>query len=243
MLLKNKILSILSLITTGFIFYNLSNIDSSNQPLAGDSSSVKIIYMSFDDGPSYKITNQILDILNEKQVKATFFLIGYKVQDRSEIVKRIYEEGHGIGLHSYSHKTKQLYKNQDAFIDEMKMTEDEIYKVIGVRPKIIRFPGGSTGHLNSELHEKLHKEGYKVFDWNARISDGFVPSKSPDVLYKEAVKTGSKWNTVFLLMHCCETDKNTVKALPRIIDYYKEKGYEFRVINENTPEYYFRYKK
>lgn len=241
--MKNKVLSILSLLITGFIFYNLSNHNLKYKYIADDSSNEKVIYMTFDDGPSYKITNQILDILNEKEVKATFFLIGYKIQDRNEIVKRIYKDGHGIGLHSYSHKTKQVYKSQDAFIKEMKMTEDAIYDVVGIRPKIIRFPGGSIGHLNYQFHQKLQQEGYRVFDWNARISDGFVPSKSPDVLYKEAIKTGSKWNTVFLLMHCCETDKNTVKALPKIIDYYKEKGYEFRVINENTPEYYFRYKK
>ncbi|WDC83243.1 hypothetical protein PL321_10625 [Caloramator sp. mosi_1] len=63
------------------------------------------------------------------------------------------------------------------------------------------------------------------------------------MLYKEAIKTSKKWNTVFLLMHCSETDNNTVKALPKIIDYYKERGYEFMVIDDNTPEYYFKYKK
>lgn len=241
--LKSKTLSILSFLITGFIFYNLATYDMNYSAEADDSSSVKTIYLTFDDGPSYKITNQILDILKEKEVKATFFLIGNKVHDRSEIVKRIYKEGHSIGLHTYTHKMKLVYKSKDAFIEEMIKTEDAIYEVIGIRPKIIRFPGGSTGRLDEELHERLHQLGYKVFDWNARISDGYVPSKAPDVLYREAVKTSQKWNTVFLLMHCSETDKNTVKALPKIIDYFKEKGYIFETINENTPEYYFRYKK
>ncbi|MCX7695232.1 MAG: polysaccharide deacetylase [Caloramator sp.] len=241
--MKNKILSMLSFILTGLILYTLSNIQLTYNAAIDDSSRVKTVYLTFDDGPSFKITNQILDILNEKEVKATFFLIGNKVEDRSEIVKRIYKEGHSIGLHSYTHKMKQIYKSEDTFIEEMKKTEDAIYNIIGIRPKIIRFPGGSIGHLDEDFHKKLNDLGYKVFDWNARISDGYVPSKAPDVLYKEAIKTSQKWNTVFLLMHCSETDKNTVKALPKIIDYFKEKGYMFETINENTPEYYFRYKK
>ncbi|WP_027308349.1 polysaccharide deacetylase family protein [Caloramator sp. ALD01] len=241
--MKNKFLSILCFLLTGFILFTLSNIELTYRAAVDDSSTVKTIYLTFDDGPSYKITNQILDILKEKEVKATFFLIGNKVEDRAEIVKRMYNEGHSIGLHSYTHKMKQIYKSEDTFIEEMKKTEDAVYNVIGVRPKIIRFPGGSIGHLDEDFHEKLHDLGYKVYDWNARISDGYVPSKSPDVLYKEAIKTSKKWNTVFLLMHCSETDKNTVVALPKIIDYFKEKGYVFETIDEKTPEYYFRYKK
>jgi len=241
--MKNKVISFLCFLVTGFIFYTLSTYEPNYVAKADDSSSVKTIYLTFDDGPSYKITNQILDVLKEKDVKATFFLIGNKVKDRGEIVKRIYNEGHSIGLHSYTHKMKLIYKSEEAFIEEMKKTEDAVYEVIGIRPKIIRFPGGSIGHLDEDFHKRLHELGYKVFDWNARISDGYVPSKAPDVLYKEAIKTSKKWNTVFLLMHCSETDKNTVKALPRIIDYFKDKGYVFETIDEKTPEYYFKYKK
>lgn len=235
--MKNKILSILSFLLTGFIFFKLSTLKPPENVKA-DEGKQKIVYLTFDDGPSYKITNAILDILKEKNVKATFFLIGYKVEDRREIVERIYKEGHGIGLHSYTHNIKKLYKSDEDFIEEMEKTQEAIYNVIGIKPKIFRFPTGSKGHLTSSLHQKLNEKGFKVFDWNARISDGFVPSKPPDVLYKEAVKSSLKWKRVFLLMHCAETDKNTIKALPKIIDYFKENNYEFRIIDQNTEEYY-----
>ncbi|WDC83244.1 polysaccharide deacetylase family protein [Caloramator sp. mosi_1] len=118
--MKNKVLSILSFLLTGIILYTLSNLQATYRAAIDDSSKVKTVYLTFDDGPSYKITNQILDVLKQKEVKATFFLIGNKVEERKEVVKRIYYEGHSIGLHSYTHKMKQIYKSEDNFIEEMK---------------------------------------------------------------------------------------------------------------------------
>lgn len=203
----------------------------------------KIVYLTFDDGPSYKITNKILDILKEKNVRATFFVVGYKIAGREQILKRIYKEGHSIGLHSYSHNYKKLYRNEDSFIKEMVETEDEVYRVIGERTKIIRFPSGSKKHLTKSLQEKLHEHGYKVYDWNSCISDGIDYHIPSNKLFKEVVKNSEKWSKVFLLMHCDEVNGNTCEALPLTIDYFKSRGYEFKIIDENTPEYYFRIKK
>ena len=226
-----------SLIIKGVIRSNSkltnNNLDDSN----------KVIYLTFDDGPISPITDKILDILKDKKVKATFFVVGKKVKIKEQLIKRIYREGNGIGLHTYTHEYNKIYSSQKAFIDEMDKSAEQIYDVLGIRPKIIRFPTGSIGHLNKTLYKKLNEKSYKIYDWNARITDGIHPNKSPEAFYKEAVKTGKKWHTVFMLMHCDALNLNTCKALPSIIDYYKENNYTFEVIDENTPEYFFRFEK
>lgn len=204
----------------------------------------KVIYLTFDDGPSFIVTNRILDILNEKGVKATFFVVGNKIQGREEILKRIDREGHAIGLHTYTHIYKKIYSSHENFIKEMDETAEEVNKVLGYSPKAIRFPTGSKPHLNNELLEKLRFKGYKIYDWNASLSDGINYNTPTDKLVREAHNIVGKGNSrIFLLLHCDQTNKNTAKALPYIIDYYKNLGYQFEPIKENTPEYYFRFKK
>lgn len=204
----------------------------------------KSIFLTFDDGPSFIVTNKILDILKEKGVKATFFVVGSKIQGRENILKRIDSEGHAIGLHTYTHVYKKIYSSHDSFINEMDETQKEVNRVLGYSPKAIRFPTGSKPHLNSALLEKLHNKNYKIYDWNACLSDGINYNTPTDRLVREAHNIVGKGNSrIFLLLHCDQTNKNTAKALPFIIDYYKNLGYQFKTITEDTPEYYFRFKK
>ncbi|MCM8709681.1 polysaccharide deacetylase [Clostridium sp. SYSU_GA19001] len=203
----------------------------------------KNIYLTFDDGPSYIVTSKILDILKEKEVKATFFVVGNKIEGREDILKRMYEEGHSIGLHTFTHKYRQIYSSHEKFIKEMDDTGKEVNRVLGFTPKIIRFPGGSKPHLNSELLSKLHEKNYRIYDWNASLSDGLDYNTPSDKLVREAHKVvGKAYSNIFLLLHCDQTNKTTAKALPEIIDYYRNLGYEFKTITENTTEYYFRFK-
>lgn len=204
----------------------------------------KSIFLTFDDGPSFIVTNKILDILKEKGVKATFFVVGNKIQGREDILTRIDREGHSIGLHTYTHVYKKIYSSHDSFINEMDETQKEVNRVLGYNPKAIRFPTGSKPHLNSSLLEKLHNKNYKIYDWNACLSDGLNYNTPTDRLVREAHKIIGKGNSrIFMLLHCDQTNKNTAKALPFIIDYYKDLGYQFKTITEDTPEYYFRFKK
>jgi peptidoglycan/xylan/chitin deacetylase (PgdA/CDA1 family) len=200
----------------------------------------KTIYLTFDDGPSFIVTDKILDILKEKDVKGTFFIVGYKIENKEHILKRIYREGHSIGLHSYTHEFKKVYANNKNLINEMEKTANAISEVIGISPKIIRFPGGSKPHLNKALLDKLHDKNYKIFDWNACISDGIDYHVSSDTLYCESKRIIGKGSRVILLMHCDQMNMNTCKALPQIINFYKSEGFEFKAIEENTPELYFR---
>lgn len=203
----------------------------------------KVVYLTFDDGPANIVTNKILDTLKEKDIKATFFVIGDKISGREEILKRIYGEGHTIGLHTYTHKFKKIYRSEESFIEEMDLTRNEVKRVLNIEATAIRFPAGSKPHLNDSLLDKLHAQGYKIYDWNASLSDGLNYNTPPDKLYREATKVVGKSTNVVLLLHCDQPNVNTCTALPRIIDYYKEQGYEFKPIKEDTPEFYFRYKK
>lgn len=203
----------------------------------------KIIYLTFDDGPSYKVTNKVLDILKENEVKSTFFLIGSQIKDKEDVVKRIYNEGHSIGLHTYTHNFRKIYCNEDRFIQEMIFCRSEIQEVIGVAPNIIRFPGGSYKHLSKNYLKKLHDNNFRVYDWNMDNCDGLNPKIQPYNLYVKAIKGSDKLDNIILLLHCTDMNKNTCKALPKIIKYYKSQGYDFKSITDDTAELYFPIKK
>lgn len=200
----------------------------------------KEIYLTFDDGPSYKVTDKVLDVLKEKDVKATFFVIGSQIADREDVLKRIYNEGHSIGLHTFTHKYNTIYCSEDRFIKEMLDCQKEIDKVIGISPNIIRFPGGSYKHLTKKFLKRLHKNDFKVYDWNLDIEDGLNPKLPQCNLYKKGISPNKDLGRIILLLHCTDMHKNTAEVLPKIIDYYKSEGYEFKVITEDTPEKYFR---
>lgn len=203
----------------------------------------KIIYLTFDDGPSYKVTNKILDILKENKVQATFFLIGDQIKAKEDVVKRIYEQGNSIGLHTYTHNFKKIYCNEDKFIQEMIICRSKINETIGISPNIIRFPGGSYKHLSKSYLKKLHDNKFKVYDWNLDNFDGLNPKISPYKLYTKAIERNEEMQPVILLLHCTDLNKNTCEALPKIIEYYKSNGYEFKTITEETTELYFPIKR
>lgn len=212
--------------------------------LGNDSNlNIKDIYLTFDDGPSTKVTNEILDILKEEKIKGTFFIIGSKIQGREDIIKRINNEGHSIGLHTFTHKYKKIYSSNNEFIEEMQQCSDAVEQVIGICPKIIRFPTGSNGHLSKGLLEELHRKNYKIYDWNLSLSDGLNSNTLPDKLYRQGTKPCVNPKRVFLLLHCDAENKNTCKALKDIIKFYKNEGYSFKPITSETMEYYFKVKK
>ncbi|MFT5874424.1 MAG: peptidoglycan/xylan/chitin deacetylase (PgdA/CDA1 family) [Clostridium sp.] len=210
---------------------------------SGDIQTSKFAYLTFDDGPTYVVTAALLDVLKKENVKATFFVVGKEIEGKESLLKRIYSEGHSIGLHTYSHNFKKIYRSCDEFIDEMAKTSDKIEAVTGFAPKVIRFPGGSSKRLNAFSLEGLHKNNFKVYDWNVNICDGIDPDLSPSQLIKNSQIIKGNKNIAIILMHCNFNNKNTVKALPGIIKYYEKLGYEFKTITEDTPEYYYKFRK
>ena len=196
----------------------------------------KVIYLTFDDGPGGKVTEQILDILKKEDVPVTFFLIGNQIKGQEKLVKRIQAEGHSLGLHSMSHEKSLLYSSNDNFLKEMLQSQAIINEVTGESPSILRFPFGCNNNcyrLKNTLVELLHKNNFKIYDWNVDSTDGANYSASPSTFIKRAKSDNSP---VILLMHCGSINKNSVKALPEIIKYYKDHGYDFKKITDETPE-------
>ncbi len=205
----------------------------------------KVVYLTFDDGPTPKITEDILDILKAQDVKATFFIVGKEIKGRESILKRIYEEGHGIGLHTYSHNFKMIYKNPESFIIEMKKTEAAINETLGTNLTlpIIRFPGGSAGRLNSSFYKALCDHGYLIFDWNVDLKDGIKGNLSPGEFLANSQKCMDRSSRRIILAHCNSNNQNTCQALDDIIAYYKDQGYTFKAIDSSTKPYFFKFKK
>lgn len=197
------------------------------------------IYLTFDDGPSNN-TSKILDILKQEDIKATFFLVNFNSSYNS-VVKRIYDEGHSIGIHSYTHNYKLIYSSVSAYFDDLNKMNDKIKTITGSDTKLLRFPGGSSNTISSfnkgimtTLVKEVTNAGYHYFDWNVDSSDAWSARNSNDV-YNNVINNLKK-GTNIVLMHDLSSNEKTVNALEKIIKDAKEKGYTFANITMNTKE-------
>lgn len=199
----------------------------------------KIAYLTFDDGPSSN-TMKILNTLDKYDVKATFFVNGKTGRDAE--YKAIVDRGHTIALHTYSHNYSKVYKSESAFYADMDKLSDKIYDLTGVRSNIIRFPGGSSNTvykkycpgLMAKLKVSTKERGYIYHDWNVSSGDASGSYKSKTQIYNTVKKgVGSKL-TVNILMHDSGSKDSTVAALPNIIKYLKNNGYEILPITEDS---------
>ena len=193
----------------------------------------KRVFLTFDDGPSKGVTTTILDTLKSENIKATFFVLGSRVDLNPEIVKREYEEGHYIASHGYSHVYSQLYYSPQATLDEYNKSIESIRNAIGVNeynPHLFRFPGGYSGGKYAEMKKQaaqLLAENEIVYvDWNALTADS-AGAKTTEDFIAELEKTVPKHNSVVVLMHDAGNKNVTAEALPTIIQYFRERGYEF----------------
>ncbi|MBU5590353.1 polysaccharide deacetylase [Clostridium sp. MSJ-4] len=190
----------------------------------------KIAYLTFDDGPSKNITPKILDILSENSIKATFFVTGEMAEHNEKIIKDIKNRGHSIGNHSYSHDFNVIYSSIENFTYEVERTEKILKSILGedYQSKFFRFPGGSFENYKDPYKKVLEKINMKYIDWNALNGDAEyheVPLEAQLQKIKETV-LGKK--EVVILLHDSSTKSTTLEALPHIIDYLKNEGYQFK---------------
>ena len=192
----------------------------------------KTVYLTFDDGPS-PITEQILEILKNENVPATFFVLGKNAEEFPDLTKKIASEGHIIANHSYSHDYDALYKSDDeTFLNEVLKTEEIILSLIGRNSysKVFRFPGGSFEDYKWPKMDVLIENDYAFIDWNCSNGDANAHDIPADILIKNVIETAGKKNTAVVLMHDAARKTTTVSALSGIINYFRENGYVFSVI-------------
>lgn len=202
-----------------------------------DISSDAAVYLTFDDGPS-RYTEQILDILKEYQIKATFFVIG-KTDDYSKsMYKRMVEEGHTIGMHSFSHQYKKLYESVDIFEKDFNQISDLIYETTGYRPEFYRFPGGSSNLVSntemSEFIQYLNREDITYFDWNVVNGDATNEDMPPETLISNVLSGIENRKESVVLMHDTSTKENTVKSLAKLIEELKKRKLNILPIDKTT---------
>ena len=194
----------------------------------------KRVFLTFDDGPTNQVTPYILDLLKNEDIKASFFVLGNRVDANPELVKREYEEGHFIGNHGYSHKYSAIYASADTVMEEYYRTNQSIRDAIGnqeYNSLAFRFPGGSVGgyydSLKKATKQVLREKGIASVDWNALIGDS-EGLNTKEKLISRFYETVQNQNSVVLLMHDAADKILTYEVLPEIISYFRENGYEFR---------------
>lgn len=208
----------------------------------------KVVYLTFDDGPSPVTTPKILDILDQYKAKATFFITACNLegsQEAADLLKREYENGHAIGNHTYSHNYNYLYPDKTSegkriisvnnFMEEVNKCNNKLKEILGsdFSTRAIRFPGGYwSWEGRTNIRPVLDENGYVNIYWNAMDGDAEGGNKTKSQLVEEAKKEieecGPDADSIVILMH--DIKEGTVEALPEIIEYCESKGFEFRTI-------------
>lgn len=223
------------------VFLVFSIITPYTHAYASDTSTDKIIYLTFDDGPGGKTTTDVLDILEKNNVKATFFVIGNQIEGQEDTIRRIVNEGHSLGLHSMSHNKNLLYSSNEAFLSEMTELQELLKEITNKNIFILRFPFGannSTYKLQHSLVDMIHEKGFKIYDWNVDSTDGANPYADSYTIFKRATSAEDSKTPIILLMHCGYINKNSAAALNDVINYYLDHGYTFKPITSDTEEFY-----
>ena len=190
----------------------------------------KTVYLTFDDGPTDSTTPHILDVLKAEHVHATFFVIGRQIHRREPILQRTFQEGHTIGIHTFSHEYAAIYASPSALLSDIRKCEKAIQTVLpNWSSKLYRFPGGSA-NLSESLVSAVKNAGFTICEWNASVDDAISPAASAKDLYANAVRSASGKNTVVLLLHDGVGYRETVESLPNIISYFRENGYAFHTL-------------
>lgn len=179
------------------------------------------VYLTFDDGPS-SYSDEILDILKQYDVKATFFVTGKAQEVYVPLYKRIVEEGHTLGMHSYSHRYYEIYESQEMFAADLEKLQEFLYDTTGVWSRFYRFPGGSSNRVSDvpmeELTEYLSQEDIYYLDWNVSCGDATGRRLSPQQIADNVTEHVKKYHTAVVLLHDASDKTTTVEALPLMIE-------------------------
>lgn len=197
-----------------------ATVDVSGAQNPEDIEGTRYVYLTFDDGPSTN-TDEILDILEQHNVKATFFVCGKPNAKYTDLYKRIVNDGHTLGMHSYSHKYSELYASLDSFKEDTDKLRIFLYETTGVWSSFYRFPGGSSNTVSKvdmhELTDYLESSDVTFFDWNVSAGDDKAGANK-DTIYANIVNNVPRFKHCVVLMHDAADKKSTVEALPEIIE-------------------------
>lgn len=229
--------------TEGELANNALTLATSNIMSAGDKANLAKegdelkVYLTFDDGPSSN-TPRILDILAENDIKASFFVVGKTDDDSKAMYKRIVDEGHTLGMHSYTHRYSAVYDSLAGFEEDLTNIQNLLYDVTGEDCMLYRFPGGSSNRVSNTSMEEfisyLNQQGITYFDWNVSCGDATSQAYTADELVDNVMSDVVRYKTSVVLLHDSETKDTTVEALTPMIKALKALGAKILPIDEET---------
>ena len=197
----------------------------------------KRVYLTFDDGPSTG-TEEILEILRKYDVKATFFVVGKEDSYSMEMYKKIVEEGHTLGMHSYSHQYSTIYQSVEHFAKDIERLETLLKRATGEEVKLFRFPGGSSNLVSNigmqEFVKYLNDEGITYFDWNVSSGDATSKSLEAETLVRNVIQDVGIYKNSVVLMHDAIDKPNTVEALPMLLEELQKMDVDILPITEDV---------
>ena len=201
----------------------------------------KTVYLTFDDGPSY-LTEEILDILKEENVPATFFVTERQIDKYADVVRRMQAENHTIGLHTSTHNYSYVYSSDENYFNDLNNIRQKVFRITGVKSRIIRLPGGSSNTISKKCNlgiitritSALTEKSFYYFDWDIDSEDASGNLTKEDIYMNVTNRLHSGTNII--LMHDLSTKASTKDALRDIIKYAKANGYTFAKITKDTPQ-------
>ena len=210
--------------------------ESAEDNLAEAGDTLKV-YLTFDDGPSGN-SDQILDILDDYNIKATFFVVGKEDEESKRIYKRIVDEGHTLAMHSYTHKYSYIYSSLDNFKEDLDRIKTLLHDVTGQDCDLYRFPGGSSNQVSNvdmaEYIKYVNEEGIRYLDWNVASGDATSAPVTADDLVENVMSDVVKYKTSVVLMHDADSKDATVEALPTLIEKLQAEGALILPVSDDT---------
>lgn len=214
------------------------------QPQAQHTPGEGTVYLTFDDGPSEN-TVELLDILDEYDAKATFFLVGTEVDKYPELVQEIARRGHTIGIHANDHTYATLYQSVDSFLLDYDTVSRKIELLTGQKPEIFRFPGGSINAYNRDIYMQLIAEmirrGYAYYDWNVSAEDAVAKQRTSADIEKDVEEQIRNHSYSVVLMHDSVGKQSTVEAVKALIPEMQQQGYVFEALDHSIKQIVFSY--
>jgi peptidoglycan/xylan/chitin deacetylase (PgdA/CDA1 family) len=182
-----------------------------------------IVYLTFDDGPSH-VTDDILKVLAQYDVEATFFMLEPRMKKYAESVNAIVRQGHAVGLHGVTHDRHVFYQSKQSVLSEINRARKALKEISGVDSQLIRVPYGSVPYMKNEYREAVQEKGYIMWDWNVDSRDWYFRDQRyvNEVIHQvEQLKQGQP---PVILLHDLE---ETYQHLPALLAYLKENQYIF----------------
>ncbi|MFS0820467.1 polysaccharide deacetylase family protein [Bacillus sp. 1P02SD] len=190
----------------------------------------RAVYLTFDDGP-HKVSKDILALLDQYDAKATFFMLDNNIKHYPDAVIEMVNKGHSVGLHGVTHDKNKFYESSKSVVGEMDQTQQTILELTGIETDLIRTPFGSSPYMTDDYKAAVETAGYKMWDWNIDSRDWqFRDSRYVDSVIDQLNKLNRANQPIVILLH---ERPETLAHLPKLLDYLKEQGYEFKALDSS----------